>query len=94
MKKEQYLKILKDPLLPTLDDHCLDVSEVIFQWKNDSKYTFGFVKQWFYNNDVKALLWPANFPNINMIENAWYQLRHRDYLLTKKDELKKALEQE
>ena len=59
MDAEQYMAILEEGLLQSMEDSGIPTDEVIFQQDNDPKHTFRRAKIWFEEQDIKLLDWPA-----------------------------------
>ena len=69
MQKGDYLGILQDDLIASIDYYKLNHSQVEFMQDNDPKHTSKIVKKWLQEQDFKVMEWPVQSPDLNPIEN-------------------------
>lgn len=98
MNRFQYVDILEESLMGTLQDYNLDVRNVIFQQDNDPKHTSGHTRDWLRSQGFKVLPWPPNSPDMNIIEHCWaylaIRIRRRIPRPTTEDQLWEMLQEE
>ena len=70
MKKELFIGILEQTLLPFIKDVYPDGHK--FMQNNSPKHTSLYAKQWIDDNEVNWWKMPAESPDLNPIENLWH----------------------
>ena len=71
MDADQYVSILEDHMLSSLEESGILKEEVIFQQNNDPKHTSKKAKKWMKDNNITLLDWPAQSPDLSPIEYQW-----------------------
>lgn len=98
MKADQFCDILNQSLLGTLKDHQISPDNVIFQQDNDPKHKSRKATNWFKDNGITVMEWPASSPDMNIIEHVWDHLARKVYSRPlhprNKDELWEVLQAE
>ena len=69
-----YINILENALVPTRDMLAMPRGW-IFQQDNATCHTSRLVKQWFKDEHITVMTWPAQSPDINPNENMWDHLK-------------------
>ena len=75
LDSQRHLDILDNYLMSSIDIFRKDMG-IIFQQDNAPCHTAKICKQWFEENNIKIMSWPANRPDLNCIENLWSWLDH------------------
>ena len=66
-----FLTILNDYVLTSFDWFGMDPAESIFQQDNSRVHTANIIQQWLAQQEFTVLEWPANSPDLNIIEQVW-----------------------
>ena len=87
MNALQYIKVLQDTFLPSIQDKINNGDVFYFMQDNAPCHTAKKVKKFVSDHNLPLLPWPGNSPDLNPIENVWHVLKTKlknSPVLTKK----------
>ena len=77
LDSEFYITILRDYVLKSFKWCGMDPVESMFQQDNSRVHTAHAVQRWFAKQKFTILEWPANSPDLNIIEHVWAYIKYR-----------------
>lgn len=77
INSQEYCETLYHGLIGTYSSKNMKPSEYTFQQDNASCHSSVETKNWLRTQNINFMVWPANSPDINPIENVWAYLNKK-----------------
>ena len=77
LNSELYLEALQDYVLSTFTWYGMKPATSMFQHDNSPVHTATSVQDWLEEQQFTVLDWPANSPDLNIIEHVWRYIKYR-----------------
>jgi len=74
---EMYVDVLRDYVLASRDWYGMEPSTFIFQQDNAPIHSSQAAITFLTENNISVLEWPANSPDMNIIEGIWSYIKKR-----------------
>lgn len=77
INSDKYIEILELNLLPLIKKIQKSKPNILYQQDNAPSHTSFKMCEFFSNNNIEVMFWPANSPDLNPIENVWALLKKK-----------------